>query len=100
MITKYLQFINENWQVNLNQEVKSIIKSVITKDEIEDVFLGITDAGGRIIIDYKSGYFDRWLAGIGRKSDLTTQECYPFILNIKENIEVFSFCDEFELKTL
>lgn len=79
MITKYTEFINENWQVEFNQSVKEIIKSVVTKNDIEDVFLELTDIGFNIIVDYKSGYFDGWLIGIGKKSDLVLHDCYPFV---------------------
>ena len=80
MITKYTNFINENWQVSFKEEVDILVKDVITSDEIEDAFLELFEEHGfRYTIKNRPGHFDVWLSGIGDKKDLVQFKCYPFI---------------------
>lgn len=81
MITRYTKFINENWQIEVKEKSIDISKKLLLKEEIEDVFLELTDRGFELeIFDGISGYIiGNKLQRIERKSDVERYDCYPFL---------------------
>lgn len=91
MIAKYLEFINENWQQEYKEIVNSIFKKNIDVDEIEDCFMSLIDDGFSFTSEKKYGYFDGFFQGVGRKEDLSTKMCFPFIsIRLQRSFESFS----------
>jgi hypothetical protein len=81
MITKYINFINENWQLEVKQKSIDISNKILDKEEIVDVFLELTENNGFEIriIDGIYGYIrDNKFEMAGRKGDFSRYQCYPF----------------------
>lgn len=80
MITKYINFINENWQIEVEKKAIDISKNFLDKEEIEDVFLDLIESGFEIVInDGLYGYvLGNKFHRTERKSDIGRYECYPF----------------------
>ncbi len=80
MIINYKNFtINEDWQSDLKDRIKSICNPIISKEEIEDVFLELIDMGFSFSSTMQPGYMANYsFQGVGRKIDLVNHSCYPF----------------------
>jgi hypothetical protein len=96
MITNYSKF-NEgiDWHKSLANTSKEILNSIATKDEIEDFFLELLDAGSVLNITNKHGYFTTHFTGISKLSDLHDHECYPFYdISVNNTIDIGSSIEE------